>query len=39
MKKDVFIDIANITLGIFAIFYCGIVFLPKVENYIPWMLK
>lgn len=35
MKKDLFIDLANITLGIFAIFCFGLVFLPKVENYIP----
>lgn len=35
MKKDFSIDLANIILGIFAIFCFGVVFLPKVENYIP----
>lgn len=35
MKKELFIDIVNFTLGIFTIFCFGLVFLPKVENYIP----
>lgn len=35
MNKDYFIDMANITLGIFAIFCFGVVFLPKVQNYVP----
>ena len=34
MKKDFFIDMGNLILAIFTIFCYGLIFLPKVENYI-----
>jgi len=37
MKKDSFIDIANLILGIMAIFWFGVVMIPKMEIIpTPW---